>query len=905
MSISFWRQLLQIGNPLPTAARVRRSVRAKLMRVILVTTVIALCFAGAAMLTHDLSVYRHSWASDLSNDASILALSTAPALAFDDHEVAQKSLEALRSRPRLLTAALYSADGSLYASYSRTGTDIAPVRVPPISGVIVSGERAELAQPVVRSGEVLGTIYLRAQYDVAERVEAYLGIFALVMLLSLGVAYAFSRQLRTVITEPLDAMTVVARQIVDRRDYALRARKTTDDEIGLVIDAFNSMLDEVQSQTRALQQSNLALMEEIKVRQAAEEALAVATARLQSTMAAAEIGSWMWDLRTNHFAADRNLAALYGLDDENDISGDPARHHRYIHEDDLASVKAAEADALVTGVLASTEFRVTLPDGSHRWVARRGKVQLDAEGRAIFFSGLLIDISAQKAAEEALRASERLYRAIGESIDYGVWVCAPDGRIIYTSESFLRLTGLTQKQCSDSGWINLLHPDDTAGTIAAWRECVATGGVWYREQRVLGLDGLYHPILAQGVPIRGEDGRTSGWAGINLDISRLKKTEEALRDADRRKDEFLATLAHELRNPLAPIRHAVRLLESEASDPERQQWAREVIVRQVQRMALLLDDLLDVSRITRGRLALKIGAVRLDSLVGTAVETARPLIDSKNQHLTVRLPQHSVTLSVDALRLSQSLSNLLTNAAKYTDPGGSIALTVSLSSAEIVFSVADTGIGLAPAAIPGLFEMFSQVDSVIDRAEGGLGIGLALVKGLISLHGGSVEAVSAGVGAGSEFIIRLPLHVLVESVSEAPAAAGVARAAAGDRNLILVADDNQDAAQSMAMVLEMGGYEVVVAHSGEEAFQKASDTRPDAAILDIGMPDMTGYELARRLRQEPWGRTMILMAITGWGQQEDKERAKAAGFDRHFTKPVDPDDVEGALHALLDHRQSE
>jgi PAS domain S-box-containing protein len=662
VNTSIWRKILRTWNPLPSAVRVRRSVRAKLMRVILTTTAIALCVAGAAMLI------------------------------------------------------------------------------------------------------------ICAEYDIADHAEAYLGIFALVLLLSLTVAYAFSRQLQTVITEPLEAMTLVARKIVDRRDYGLRAKKTTDDEIGLMVDAFNSVLDEVQSQTRALEQSNAALQEEVRVR---------------------------------------------------------------------------------------------------------------------------------KAAEVALRASEKLYRAIGESLDYGVWVCAPDGRNVYISESFLHLVGATQEQCADFGWLTRLHADDAAATSAAWRECVATGGVWYREHRVLGVDGLYHPMLAQGVPVRGENGEISGWAGINLDISRLKQTEEALREADRRKDEFLATLAHELRNPLAPIRHAVRLLESQAADAQQQRWAREVITRQVQRMALLLDDLLDVSRITRGRLDLKIDTVNLESLVGTAVETARPLIDAKQQHLTIHLPERSLALSVDPLRLSQSLSNLLTNAAKYTDTGGHIALTVSLSPLEIIFSVTDTGVGLEPDAIAGLFRMFSQVHTVIDRAEGGLGIGLALVKGLITLHGGTVQASSRGAGRGSEFRICVPRSMVVDRAAEGPAAAGLERAASGRRNLILVADDNQDAAESMAMVLGIDGYEVLVTHSGEEAFRMAQAQRPHAAILDIGMPDMTGYELARRLRGEPWGQSLRLIAITGWGQQADKERARTAGFDRHFTKPVNPDELEQALQALL------
>jgi PAS domain S-box-containing protein len=767
---SIWRKFLQTWNPLPSAVRVRRSVRAKLMRVVLTTTAIALCVAGAAMLSHDLIVYRHSLALNLSNEASMLALSTAPALAIDDRKAAENALMTLHTRPQVSIAALYAADGTLYASYSSAGGGTAPERLPSVSGVVVFGQRVELTQPLVRGGQVLGTIYLRAEYRIADRAEAYVGIFALVLLLSLTVAYAFSRQLQTVITEPLEAMTLVARKIVDRRDYGLRAKKTTDDEIGLVVDAFNSMLDEVQSQTRALEQSNAALQEEVRVRQAAEQ---------------------------------------------------------------------------------------------------------------------------------ALRASEKVYRAIGESLDYGVWICAPDGRNVYISESFLRLMGATQEQCADFGWLTRLHADDAAATSAAWRECVATGGVWYRELRVLGIDGLYHPILAQGVPVRGEDGEISGWAGINLDISRLKQTEEALREADRRKDEFLATLAHELRNPLAPIRHAVRLLESQAADAQQQGWAREVITRQVQRMALLLDDLLDVSRITRGRLDLKIDVVKLESLVGTAVETARPLIDAKQQHLAIHLPEQSFALSVDPLRLSQSLSNLLTNAAKYTDTGGHIALTVSLSPLEIIFSVTDTGVGLEPDAIAGLFEMFSQGHTVIDRAEGGLGIGLALVKGLITLHGGTVQASSSGVGQGSEFRICLPRSMVVDQIAEVPVAGGLERAASGPRNLVLVADDNQDAAQSMAMVLEIDGYEVLVAHSGEDAFRMAQVQRPHAAILDIGMPDMTGYELARRLRSEPWGQSLLLIAITGWGQQEDKERAKAAGFDRHFTKPVDPDELEQALQALL------
>jgi PAS domain S-box-containing protein len=891
----FWDRASVWWNPLPSAANARGSVRGKLMRVVMLTTAIALAVTGIAMLTHELTVYRSTWATDLSNEAGILALSTAPALAFDDRIVAQRNVAALRARPRVKAAAIYGADGRLYASFVRDGEPPPPPLLPLLSGIRASGEQIEITQPVKRSGETLGNIYLRARYDVLGRVETYLEIFALVMLLSLAVAYVFSRRLQQVITEPLEAIASVARHIVDRRDYSLRAQKTTDDEIGLVVVAFNRMMDEVETRTRALQA-------EIAVRESAESALNIATSRLESTMAAAGIGSWVWTIRSDQFTADRNFAALYGLDDETFLSGDPARHRAQIHEEDLPSVLAAEQSAKLTGVLDSTEFRVTLPGGVQRWMARRGKVLLDENAKPISIYGVLIDITAQKAAEQALRASEKLYRAIGESIDYGVWLCDPEGRNVYASESFLKLIGMTQDQCSNLGWGEVLHPDEADATIAAWLECTRTGSVWYREHRVRGVDGHYHSILAQGVPIKGERGETTGWAGINLDISRLKRTEEALRDADRRKDEFLATLAHELRNPLAPIRHAVKLLASKSADEAQHAFAREIIGRQVQRMALLLDDLLDVSRITRGRLDLKTQKVDLRSIVDAAVETARPMLEAKEQILDMDLPSGQLSLQADPLRLSQSLSNLLTNATKYTDAKGRIALRVALSAHELTLTVKDTGIGIDPATIATLFEMFSQVDSAIDRAEGGLGIGLALVKGLVGLHGGTVEGSSAGPGMGSEFTIRLPRALILEH-APAPCAERMLDRDSGSRCKILIADDNRDAADSLAMVLEMSGYPVEVAHSGQQALQKAKDSSPDAIILDIGMPDMTGYEVARRIRAQDWGKHVFLLAITGWGQAEDKERAMTAGFDRHLTKPVDTDTVEEILKAFLDGRR--
>jgi PAS domain S-box-containing protein len=881
---------------LKSVRHIRRSVRGKMVGLVLLTTFIVLLVSGIAILIHDLAVYRSSWASDVATEANILALSTAPAMAFDNHEIATRDLEALQARRYVRVAALYKPDGSLYAQYVRTGELPPPRRGPPIAeGIKIRGERVEIAQRISYNKEVLGTIYLSTRYDVISRVRAYLGIFAFIAGLSLPLALTLSALLQRRITVPLEAIADVARQIVRRRDYSLRVAHRTEDEIGIVVEALNNMLNEVEVRTQALEKSNVSLRNEIAVRQAAETALARANARLESTMAAAEIGGWIWDLQSGEFTADRNFAALHGVIDDAEANRDPKLWLSKIHPQDAATVENAGREALQTGALVSTEFRIVLPNGSIRWVISRGRAQFDAEGAPRLFAGLLIDVTAQKLAEQQRRDSERVYRAIGESIDYGVWLADAAGRNTYASESFLRLTGLSQEQYSEFGWDSVLHPGDAEATLAAWRECVRSGHHWYREHRIRGTDGKFHPILTQGVPVRRDDGMVYAWAGINLDISRLKRTEEALREADRRKDEFLATLAHELRNPLAPIRHATHLLGTPEATDAQHQWARAVIARQVDHMALLLDDLLDVSRITRGRLELRRKSVGLRDLVGAAVETARPLVEAKRHRLQVQLPTESVELNVDPLRISQALSNLLTNAAKFTDAGGEIVLAAHANPDGVTIAVSDSGIGLSAEAIPNVFNMFAQIDDALERSQGGLGIGLALAQGLVELHGGAVEATSDGPGHGSTFTVRLPPSSLVHKASQTVARTPHFESPGSSHCKILVADDNRDAADSLAMLLNFMKYEVMVAYSGRQALDLALRARPRILILDIGMPELSGYQIARRIREEKWGTTALLIALTGWGQQEDLDRAKSAGFDHHFSKPVDIANLKARL----------
>ncbi len=365
------------------------------------------------------------------------------------------------------------------------------------------------------------------------------------------------------------------------------------------------------------------------------------------------------------------------------------------------------------------------------------------------------------------------------------------------------------------------------------------------------------------------------------------QAEQERRAADRRKDEFLATLAHELRNPLAPIRQAARLARAPLATPEQQRWSTEIIERQVNHMALLLDDLLDVSRITRGTLALRRERVQLAEVIAAAVETSRPAIEARAHTLRVEIPETPAWLQADRLRLAQVLANLLNNAAKYTDRGGHIALWTSLEGTSLSIHVRDDGIGLDGVALSRVFEMFSQVTSSIERSEGGLGIGLALARGLVEMHGGRVEARSDGPGRGSEFIVHLALAA--DAALPSPAAPTERVVHAVSERRILVADDNVDAAESLAVLLRLEGHVVEVVHDGEQAVRAARSFQPEVVLLDIGMPRLNGYEAARRIRTGAAGGALALIAVTGWGQREDRRLAAVAGFDHHLTKPVDFD----------------
>jgi signal transduction histidine kinase len=453
---------------------------------------------------------------------------------------------------------------------------------------------------------------------------------------------------------------------------------------------------------------------------------------------------------------------------------------------------------------------------------------------------------------------------------------------------FSSLYGLPESKAATlAGWLGCMPEEDrqhVAAKLAQVRERAGDDD-WKETFRISHGGGGTRVISRLGRAFRDEHGLVCRMTGIDLDVTERVAAEEALKEADRNKDEFLATLAHELRNPLAPIRNALHLMGLEQLSTRQHAESREMVRRQVDHMVRLVDDLLDVSRISSGKIALRLEHVDVAEFVARAVETCQPLLDARGVFLEVRLPSRSIAVRGDATRLVQLLGNILHNAAKYTERGGDVRVLVDQEGEQAVIAVRDNGIGIPPEMLPRIFNLFTQARPSDQRGDGGLGIGLALARRLAQMHHGSLTASSDGAGKGSTFVIRLPLSLGLETpaTDHAPPVDAITR-----KLRILIADDNEDAADSMSLLLAAAGHDVTTVYDGLAAVESAATVRPDTVILDIGMPILDGYGAARRIREEPWGAAVFLIALTGWGQPEDRRHAAEAGFDLHLTKPVDP-----------------
>ena len=532
----------------------------------------------------------------------------------------------------------------------------------------------------------------------------------------------------------------------------------------------------------------------------------------------------------------------------------------------------------------------TIPDitrhaDPRRWTSAVIYPLKDAAGRVREVVLVHEDITARKRAERLLLESEEKFRLLADTIPQLAWMARPDGHIFWYNRRWYEYTGTTAGQVGGWGWQCVHDPEVLPAVLERWRASLASGEPFDMVFPLRGADGRFRPFLTRVNPLRDGEGRILYWFGTSTDVGEIKAMEEALREADRLKDEFLAMLAHELRNPLAPIRNALHIMKQPGASGAVLERVRDMAERQVQHMARLLDDLLDVSRISRGRIELRKEVLNLAAVVHRSAEAVRPLFEERRHELTVSLPPSALRVEGDPTRLEQVLTNLLNNAAKYTDPGGRVWVDARQVGGEAVLRVRDTGIGIAPAMLPKIFDLFVQAERGLDRSQGGVGIGLTLVKKLVNLHGGQIEAHSAGPGQGSEFVVRLP--VAADQGEAGAREGGGGETAPLPRRRVLVVDDNADAADSLALLLGLAGQDVRTAYDGPAALLQADTFQPDIVLLDIGMPGMDGYEVARRLRNERGLRGALLVALTGWGPGQDQRQSAEAGFDRHLVKPVD------------------
>ena len=626
----------------------------------------------------------------------------------------------------------------------------------------------------------------------------------------------------------------------------------------------------------------------------AELRLRESDARLRLAVDAADAGMWDWDVAGGSVNWSPGCYSIFGLA-EGDFAGTAAAFDQLVHSDDRERVWHAVQTAVAERTKYEADFRVVRPDGLVRWVANVGRALYDDSG-PVRMLGIVTDITSRKMAEQDVREHDERLRYIMRASGVGTWSidlasgtmeCSAECRHIFGVAEDEPFTTLEQQ-------LGRMHPEDRDAQTVAMVDAVGQGREYQAEYRIVWPNGDTRWILARGQSLR-DDGRSpSRIMGITLDITERKAAERLARDASRQKDEFVAIVAHELRGPLSPVRTAATLLTRVSPPPSDGARYAGVILRQVAHMARMLDDLLDVTRLSQGKLTLHRHALTLSAVIDGAVEISRGEIERRGHHLDLSGLGESIPLEGDADRLIQAFSNLLNNAAKYTSSGGRIAVSTERDPRGVTVSVRDTGIGIAPDMLAHVFDMFAQTDTAKKHDGGGLGIGLSLTRRLVELHGGHVEARSAGHGSGSEFRVWLPVAAVPRAaLDDGRTASGGQLRHAGRR--VLVADDDRDSADMLAMLLQLTGCTVCAVYDGDSAAREAARFQAEVAFVDLGMPGVSGYETAKRIRSAPSCAGIVLIALTGRGQDEDRRASAAAGFDEHLVKPIDPEMLSDIL----------
>jgi len=624
---------------------------------------------------------------------------------------------------------------------------------------------------------------------------------------------------------------------------------------------------------------------------------------------AAQLGLWSWDPVADRVVWENHRPyEILGLALDEESVNRKRFIQEFVHPDDAPAFEKAAAATIKTGERFHFQGRVRRTDQQQFWLEFFGNAQYAHDGTLSHIAGVVVDITERKQAEIELMASRERFQTIVSQAATGVVEANSKGVITFANQKYCQILGYTEAELLGKNILDITAPDSIQATSDVLGRLRASGKASVLEKQYLRKDGTIIWGSASMSLLRGSAGEAHSTVSIIVDITENKKAEENLRklaaslaESDRRKTEFLATLAHEMRNPLAPIRSGLNLMRLHGDDMLAIGKIRDMMERQVTHLVHLVDDLLDIARISGGKIVLKKTQVSLKNLIVHAIETSRPVIDNRNHVLTVELPDESLLLDADPIRITQILANLLNNAAKYTPAGGHITISTQLEQDRVAIRVTDSGVGIAQESLTTIFEMFGQVGESIGQAQGGLGIGLSLVKHLVEMHEGSVAVTSTGEGAGSTFTVALPLlqagmpvaahsasHIDVET--EQPASFR-----------LLIADDNVDAAETLSMILALNGHTTKVAFNGIDAVKAIRAFVPHIAFLDIGMPGMNGYEVAAAIRKTPGLDAIILVALTGWGDENDRLRASEAGFDHHITKPVDFKTVEAFLAKIALH----
>ncbi len=569
---------------------------------------------------------------------------------------------------------------------------------------------------------------------------------------------------------------------------------------------------------------------------------------------------------------------------------------------DLAAKLQQQIQQVVdTKTIVRDETPFTSPTGESGFYEYIFSPVIGADGSVELVAGSTRDVTGRKQIEQTLLDSKEKFQDLANSISQFAWMTDREGWIFWYNKRWFEYTGTTLEEMQGWGWRKVHHPDHIDRVVKKFEQKLITGEEWEDTFPLRSKTGEYRWFLSRALPIKDKTGEIVRWFGTNTDIEDVRLAEEKLKEADRRKDEFLATLAHELRNPLAPIRSGLEIIRRSDYDKTVIAETIEAMERQTNQIVHLVDDLLEISRITQGKIFLKKERINLKNAVEMAVETSRDLITLNGQNLEIELPEKPVYIYGDFTRISQVLLNLLNNAAKYTEPGGNINLSAVTDNNTVEIRVRDTGIGIPQDMFSTIFEMFKQVKNTCDQPGNGLGIGLSVVKNLVEMHNGSVEADSAGIGKGSEFTIRLPLSEDNSESLDTNTGAKNNDMQTNDNKKppqyrILVVDDNADALDMMKFLLTMDNHTVHTASDGATAINSIPEFQPEICILDIGLPVMDGYELARLLREKIPG--VLLIALSGWGQDEDRRRSKEAGFDHHLVKPVEIEKLQSIFSAL-------